>query len=69
MAKEEAKATIPMAAAPAATAIILPSAMPQLKCRLGNSLPNTAVWVEPARSASKTTMSSWSAPSSFSAAP
>ena len=35
MAKLEANTTMPMEAAPAATAIILPSAMPQLKCRSG----------------------------------
>ena len=69
MAKEEAKATMPMEAAPAAAAIMFPSAMPQLKWRSGKALPKVAVWVEPARSASNTTILSWSAPSSRNAAP
>ena len=69
MAKLEAKGTSPMAAAPAATAIMLPSAMPQLKCRSGKAFLNTPVLVAPARSASKTMMSSCSCPSSTRAAP
>lgn len=69
MAKEEAKATMPMAAAPAAAAIMFPSAMPQLMWRCGYALANMAVWVEPARSASNTITLSWAAPSSRRASP
>ena len=62
MAKEEAKGTSPIAAAPAATAIMLPSAMPQLKWRSGKAFLKVPVLVAPARSASKTIRSSCSAP-------
>ena len=58
MAKLEAKGTRPMVAAPAATASILPSAMPQLKCRWGKAFLNTSVLVALERSASKTIKSS-----------
>ena len=60
---------MPMEAAPAAAAIMLPSAMPQLRWRSGKALPNMAVWVEPARSASNTITLSWAAPSSRRASP
>ena len=69
MAKLEAKGTSPMAAAPAATAIILPSAMPQSKWRSGKAFWKVPVLVAPARSASNTIRSSCSAPSSFRALP
>ena len=69
MAKELAKTVFPQAARPAATDIILPSAMPQLKNLSGNFLPKIAVLVEPERSASRTTMFSFVSPSSASVRP
>ena len=54
IAKEDANAGTPVAAIPAATEIILPSAIPQLKKRSGYFFANTAVCVEPERSASST---------------
>ena len=69
IAKVDAKGTSPIAAAPAATASMLPSAMPQLKWRSGKAFLNTEVLVAPERSASKTMTSSCSLPSSASALP
>ena len=57
IAKDEAKTGVPVAAMPAATEIILASAIPQLMKRSGYALPKTAVCVEPERSASMTTKS------------
>ena len=69
MAKELAKGIFPVVARPAATPIILPSAMPQSIWRSGNAFLNTPVFVAPARSASRTTMFSFSAPSCARALP
>ena len=62
-----ANGTIPAAARPAATPIILPSAIPQSMKRSGCAFLNTPVFVAEARSASSTTRSLCSEPSSASA--
>ena len=54
MAKELANTVRPLQAKPAAVPIMLDSATPQLKNRSGCALRNTAVLVEPERSASRT---------------
>ena len=69
MAKELANGTFPVAARPAATPIILPSAIPQSMCLSGNTFWKIAVLVAPARSASSTTRSSCSFPISTRAFP
>ena len=68
IAKEDANTTLPVAAIPAATHIILPSAIPQLKNLSGNFFLNIPVLVAAARSASRTRKSYFS-PSSASAVP
>ncbi len=69
MAKVAAKGTSPMVLRPAATSIILASAMPQSKWRSGKAFWKILVLVAPARSASRTTRFSVTAPSSFRALP
>ena len=56
-AKELAKGILPVVAAPAATHIMLPSAIPQSKNLSGNFFLNVIVFVDFARSASKTIIS------------
>ena len=55
MANEDTKGIVPVEAIPAATLIILPSAIPQSKNRSGCSFANRQVLVACARSASRTT--------------
>ena len=69
MAKEEAKGTRPVVDIPAATQIMLASAMPQSKCRWGKAFWKVWVLVALARSASRTTRFSCSAPSAARALP
>ena len=68
-AKELANGTLPVVARPAATAIMFPSAIPQLMCLSGNAFLKTAVFVAPERSASNTTKFGHVAPNSASALP
>ena len=68
IAKEEANGILPQDARPAATLIILPSAIPAFIKRSGYFFLNTSVLVDFERSASKTTTRS-SAPQSIKASP
>ena len=58
------KGILPTVDMPAAVATMFCSAMPMLKKRSGCALPNMALFVEPERSASSTTISSLISPSS-----
>ena len=69
MAKVLRKGTTPVVAAPAAAATMPCSAAPMLKKRSGKALANLLVRVEPARSASKTTMFAPSFPNSTRVSP
>jgi len=68
-AKLEAKGIIPPAARPAAIEHMFASAMPTSKNRSLNLFPNSPVWVDLARSASRTTMRGFSSPNSASVRP
>ena len=69
MAKLDTKGTSPMVDRPAATPIMLASAMPQSKKRSGATFWNMAVQVETDRSASSTTSSGCSAANACRVAP
>ena len=69
MAKEDANTFLPVDAMPAATPIILASAMPQSMKRSGHAFLNMPVFVAAARSASSTIRSGYSAESAASASP
>jgi hypothetical protein len=60
---------LPVAASPQEIDIMFASAVPTLKNRSGNFLPNFIDWVDTARSASKATTSVWASPSSTRASP
>ena len=68
-AKVEAKGIFPAVAKPAATPIILLSAIPVLKNRLGYSFAKVAVLVEQDKSASNTTISVFWPPNSLKVSP
>ena len=68
-AKVDANGIFPAEAKPAATPIILASAIPVLKKRSLYSLANTEVFVDEDKSASKTTISGFIAPKRFSVSP
>ena len=69
MAKELAKTVLPAAARPAATPIMLASAMPQSKNRSGQAFLKMPVLVAAARSASRTIRSGYWAENSARALP